>query len=278
MTRHVFPAVLVLVGLASPLLAAKVKVWHQHTPAHYEKAHLDHVVVSSDGVLRLARQLKPLASLDATHVWDLIEDEHGNLIAATGDEGKIWKIMPDGKATALHTCSASQVLCLARGKDGSIYAGTGPGGQIIRINAQGKARVWCETHQTYVWSLAVAADGQVYAGTGPKGRIYRISPEGTAKLFYQTRQEHVLCLASGNEGILYAGTDKGGLVYKIDGRGKGFVLHQAAQAEVAQPASDDRRPLRRHQRPQSQPGRLQFRRRQRFQRQGQHRGSLDQFE
>ncbi len=230
MSRLILPAVLVFVGLVSPLPAARVKVWHQHTPAHYEKAHLDHAVVSSDGVLRLARQLKPLANLEATHVWALIEDDQGNLIAATGDEGKIYKITADGQTSVLHTCSASQVLCLARGKDGAIYAGTGPGGQILRL-VNGKARVWCETHQTYVWSLAVAADGHVYAGTGPKGRIYKINPEGKSQLFYQTRQEHILCLAMELE-TLYAGTDKGGLVYKIDARGKGFVLHQAAQAEV----------------------------------------------
>src|SRR5690242_11078951 len=112
MTRHILPAVLVLVGLASPLPAAKVKVWHQHTPAHYDKAHFEHAVVSSDGVLRLARQLKPLTHLEATHVWDLLEDDHGNLIVATGDEGKIYKVDPEGKVSVLHACKGSQVLCL----------------------------------------------------------------------------------------------------------------------------------------------------------------------
>ncbi len=232
MLRIVSLAVMVLVSLCSSLDAAKVKVWHQYSSSHYDKAQFANVVVSNEGALRLSRQLQPLASLEATHVWDIVEDKDGNLIAATGDEGRIYKVAPDGDVSILYTAKASQVLCLTQTSAGIIYAGTGPGGQVIRIE-QGKARVFCETHANYVWSLAVDPETQeVYAGTGSKGRIYRISPEGKARLFYQTRQEHILCVAVGPQSTVYAGTDKGGLVYRIDAKGKGFVLHQAAQAEV----------------------------------------------
>ena len=73
--------------------AAKVKVWQQHTPAHYEKAQLTGAVISSEGCLRLSRQLKPLCDLNVTHVWDVVEDQDGNLLVATGDEGKINAIL-----------------------------------------------------------------------------------------------------------------------------------------------------------------------------------------
>src|SRR4051794_3933312 len=75
--------------------AGKVKVWHHNTPAHYERAQWKGVALSSEGALRLARQLRPLAALDATHVWDLAEDADGNLYAATGDEGKVYKVGAD---------------------------------------------------------------------------------------------------------------------------------------------------------------------------------------
>ncbi len=71
--------------------------------SHYDKAQLQQALISSEGALRLSRQLKPLAGLDATHVWDVVEDRDGNLIVATGDEGKIYKVTPDGKVgRALH--------------------------------------------------------------------------------------------------------------------------------------------------------------------------------
>jgi hypothetical protein len=213
--------------------AAKVKVWHQHAPEQYEKAQLKQLVLSSEGVLRLSRQLRPLAGLDAAHVWDMVEDQGGNLYVATGGEGKIYKVPPAGKPVALPAGEQSQVLCLALASDGSIYAGTGPNGQILRVDPRGQVQVFCETGESYVWSLAVDPKGQaLYAGTGPHGRIYRIDGQGKASVFYSTRQEHILCLATDNDGMLYAGTDKGGLVYRIEPRGKGFVLYQAKQAEV----------------------------------------------
>jgi outer membrane protein assembly factor BamB len=226
-------AVIVLAGVAVPGQAAKVKVWHHHAGSHFEKAQFSHAVVSSEGVLRLSRQLKPFTSLEATHVWDLIEDGDGNLVAATGDDGKIYKITPDGQVSVLHTCEACQVLCLARATDGTLYAGTGPSGHIIRIDPKGRTKLLCDTHESYVWSLVVDPRTQdLYVGTGPKGRVLRVTPDGKCSVYYSTRQEHILCLAVGADGIVYAGTDKGGLVYRIDAKGKGFVLHQAAQSEV----------------------------------------------
>jgi hypothetical protein len=225
--------VAVMLMCPSLLLAAKVKVWHQHAPGQYDKAQLKQTVVSSEGALRLSRQLRPLAGLDASHVWDVVEDREGSLYVATGNEGKIYKVPAEGKPVVAYAGEQSQVLCLAVASDGSLYAGTGPNGQIIRIDPRGQAKVFCQTGEAYVWSLAIDPKGQaLYAGTGPHGRVYRINEEGKATVFYTTRQEHILCLAAGGDGMLYAGTDKDGLVYRLDPRGKGFVLYQAKQAEV----------------------------------------------
>lgn len=222
-----------LLALPTVGQAAKVKVWNQNTPAHYDKAQLKQAVVSSEGALRLSRQLKPLAGLDATHVWDIIEDKQGNLFVATGDEGKIYKVAPDGKVSVAFESQESQILCLALSPDGSIYAGTGPSGLIVRIAPDGNTRVIYDSPESYVWSLALDASGKtVYAGTGPKGRIYQVTSDGKASIFYTTKQEHILCLAMDKKGLLYAGTDKNGLVYRIDAKGKGFVLYSAPQSEV----------------------------------------------
>jgi hypothetical protein len=211
--------------------AAKVKVWQQHTPAHFEKAQLSQTVISSEGALRLARRLKPLADLNCAHVWDVVEDSSGDLLVATGDEGKVYRVKLDGTVSVAFDSQESQVLCLARAPDGSIYAGTGPSGLVVRLTGDGKAKVVYHSPENYVWSLAVDAQGTIYAGTGPKGRIYKITPHGRANLFYTTKQDHVLALAVDCD-TLYAGTDRNGVVYRIDQTGKGFVLFQAPQAEV----------------------------------------------
>jgi hypothetical protein len=219
--------------LPVPAQAAKVKVWHHHSPAQFEKARFTNAVVTSEGALRLARRLRPLATLRATHVWAVVQDRAGDLLVATGDEGKVFKVTPEGHVSVAFACEDSQVLCLTMGPDGAVYAGTGPGGLVLRINSDGGGEVLYRTPEAYVWSLAVAADGQaLYAGTGPKGRIYEITPHGKGRVFYATKQEHILALAAGPDGLLYAGTDKDGLVYRIDRHGKGFVLTSTPQSEV----------------------------------------------
>src|SRR5688572_12499605 len=114
---------LLTLALLVPILhAGKTKTWHHPKPAEPEKVKLEGVVASSEGAVSLSRRLKVLAKLDAAHVWALAEDRAGNLYAATGEEGKVFKIAPGGKVSVAATADSSQVLSLAT--DGqSVYAG-----------------------------------------------------------------------------------------------------------------------------------------------------------
>ena len=231
MTPRLLTLALALALFSAPAEAAKVKVWHQHTAASFDKAKFSKAVVSSEGVLSLSRQLKPLANPGASNVWALAENKDGVLYAATGDDGKIFRVDGD-ECKPVYTGKDSQVLSLAAADDGSVYAGTGPGGRIVRITAKG-ADVIADGLDSYVWALVYDPEEKaLYAGTGPKGKIYRIDAKGKSSVFYATKQEHVLCLALGPKGTLYAGTDKGGLIYRIGGDGKGFVVFHAHQTEV----------------------------------------------
>jgi len=214
--------------------AGKVKVWHHQTPAQHDKAAFKQAILTSEGNLRLSRELKPFASLDATHVWDIVEGKDGSLYVATGSDGKVFKVAPDGKVTVAFEAQESQVFCLALAPDGAVYAGTGPSGLVVRIGPDGNSRVIYDSPESYVWSLSIDARGEnICAGTGPRGRVYQLTPDGkTASVFYTTKQDHVLSLARDLAGNVYAGTDKNGVVYRIDGAGKGFVLYQAPQSEV----------------------------------------------
>ena len=62
--------------------AGKVKTWQTNAPANYDKAKFKDAVISNQGVVRLSKLLKPLAKIDAAHVWDVTEDAAGNLVAA----------------------------------------------------------------------------------------------------------------------------------------------------------------------------------------------------
>jgi len=234
MFRRILPLAALLFLVPLPADAAKVKSWTANSSSAFDKAKLAKTVVSSQGVIRLAHEVKLLAHLDATHVWDLAEDANGTLYAATGKEdGKIYRIGKDGMASSVLTMPGSQILSLAVTADGSLLAGVGPGGKIVRIDAKGTTTTIAENLGSYVWSLAYdAASGNVYAGTGPKGAIYRVSVDGKSEPWYATKQDHVMSLAVAPGGVLVAGVDKEGLVYRIDGKNKGFIVYHAPQAEV----------------------------------------------
>src|SRR5688572_17932832 len=104
--------------LASPSWAAKVRVWHHHEAGDHDKAELKQVVLATDGAMRLSRQLRPFADIDATQVWAVTEDKAGNLYVATGHEGKLFKIAADGTATIAFNSEDSQILSLAAAADG----------------------------------------------------------------------------------------------------------------------------------------------------------------
>jgi hypothetical protein len=225
-------AVLILMIVPAFCAAGKVKIWHHNSPNSHDKADFKQVVMTTEGEVRLARQLRPLADIEAAHVWAVVEDTIGNLYVATGNEGKIFKVSKNDRATLVYQSEDSQVLSLAVGADGTVYAGTGPGGRIIRIPTKGEPAIFANLGPTYVWSLAFDAKGKLFAGMGPKGQVFAIARDGSSEVFYTTKQEHVLCLAFGPDDQLYAGTGKNGLVYRIGPSGKGTVLFDAPQSEV----------------------------------------------
>src|SRR5438552_3571410 len=123
----------------APAQAGKVKVWHHDRPEHFDKAQFKQAVVSNEGAVRLSKQLQPLVGLDAAHVWDIVEDKHGNLFVATGNEGKIFQVTPQGNVSIAYESQDTEVLCLALASDGTIYAGTGPKGRTF-VQTHGDVR------------------------------------------------------------------------------------------------------------------------------------------
>jgi outer membrane protein assembly factor BamB len=226
--------VLLALAIVTPLASGtKSKVWQQNEARHYERAVMQRVVLSAEGAVRLSRPLVSMASLDVSHIWAVAAEKDGFLYAATGSQGKLYKISPQGEVSLAYQSKDSQMLSLAVTANGTVYAGTGPSGTIVKLTPEGDASVFVQTSESYVWALAWdEAKQELYAGTGPQGRIYRIRANGEMTLHYTTRQEHVLCLAMGPQGTVYAGTGQKGVVYRIDGKGQGTVMLEVPQPEV----------------------------------------------
>jgi len=105
------------------------------------------------------------------YVWDLAWLPDGTLAAATGDQGRLLRLRPGGKADVLIDAKADHVLCLAVGPDGTLYAGT-DGEALVYRWADGKPFVLYDAAENEITALAADAEGNLYVGasSGEAGR------------------------------------------------------------------------------------------------------------
>ncbi|MBI4578090.1 MAG: hypothetical protein HY718_00215, partial [Planctomycetes bacterium] len=230
--------------VAAPAWAVKPAAWTHEQPKDFLAGEAKNVVISSQGEVMLSRDAKLLLDADkeAGTVNALAQAEDGNIYAATGPNGHIYRVSGE-QATKFATLPDGNVFSLVFAKDGRLLAGTG-GGEKARIHAiapDGKVSVFSEPKDAkYVWSLARGAKGEIYAATGTEGQLFVIDADGkNAKVLADLKPKNLLCMAFGNDGMIYVGTDEDGLVYRINPTtGKPYVMYDAGEAEISALAID----------------------------------------
>src|SRR6185436_4456409 len=104
----------------------------------------------------------PFFSSEDKYIWALAVDTKGNLFAATGDKGIIYKIAPDGKGVPFYKTNATHATALAFDKSGNLLAGTGSPGKVLRIDAEGKAFVLLDSPFQEIRTLRFDDKGMLY--------------------------------------------------------------------------------------------------------------------
>jgi sugar lactone lactonase YvrE len=220
-----------------PLFAATTTDWQTAGFTDFLKGHLSGLSLSVDGTLQLGPSVRWTAALNQPAFWSMVLAPDGGVYAATGHQGKVFRITPDGKATQLWNAEQSEVFALCLDSKGRLYAASSPNGGLYRIG-DGKAEEIWHSSSRYIWALRPGLDGSIYVATGEPGRIFRLDAEGRAELFYDTGQSNVTALAVGPNGHLYAGTDPNGLLYEIFGRNQGTIVYDSSLPEISAIAVD----------------------------------------
>jgi hypothetical protein len=96
------------------------------------------------------------------YIWSLVVDRAGNVFAATGDKGVIYKITPDGKGTPFYETKATHAMTLAFDRDGRLLAGTESPGRVFRIDASGKPFVLLDSSYSEIRTIRVDGAGNIY--------------------------------------------------------------------------------------------------------------------
>jgi hypothetical protein len=228
-------ATLVALGafLAASAGASTPVLWETATLNGLARGDVESLSIDAAGRLSLGPAADLAYETPAPFLWSMVEAPDGSLYVGSGNEGKVFRIQPDGKGSVFFDANELEVHALALAPDGGLYVGTSPDGQIYKVDGKGAARLFFDPNEKYIWSLAVDRSGNVYAGTGDKGQIYKIAPDGNGKVFYQTKSTNAISLALDRDGNLLAGTESPGRLFRIDGTGKAFLLLDSPYQEVS---------------------------------------------
>lgn len=206
-------------------------------------------------------KLTEWVTLDGTqHVWALAYDRAQQVLyAATGPEGKLWRITANGQAQVYFDAPQEHLMSVAVGR-GKVYAGASDKAVLYSITGPGRASVLYDFGRTEVRSIAVDGEGNVYAianqlegggrggklpsstqPPGPKsasplkgkGTLFRFAPDGTPEQLLDDSKDHFVSLSLGNDGRPYVGTGGEGRVLTVDPDQNYLLLADTDERQVA---------------------------------------------
>jgi hypothetical protein len=237
--RKLVVGVLLLCALA-PLSASSPKFFSATTQADFLKGDVENLSIDSHGQLTLGPATELVYETETPFLWSLLPLPDGTLFAGSGNDGKVFKVDPQGKGSTFFDSPELEVHALAPAPNGGVYVGTSPDGKVYKVDRDGKSSTFFSSDDKYIWALTVDARGNVYAGTGDKGVVYKITPDGKSSTFYKTSASHALALTFDKGGNLIVGTGNPGKVLRVDADGKAFMLLDSPFQEIRALRFDDK--------------------------------------
>ena len=158
--------------------ASTAKFFQTSTQADFLKGDVDNLSIDSHGQLTLGPATELVYETAAPFLWSMVAEPDGTLFIGTGNEGKVFRVDPQGKGSVFFDSTELEVHALALAPNGSVYVGTSPDGRIYKVDRNGQSTVFFDSEDKYIWALAIDGTGNVYAGTGDKGIVYKIAPDG----------------------------------------------------------------------------------------------------
>jgi hypothetical protein len=213
-------------------MSAAPGFWQAATQADFLRGDVDQLSIDEHGRLTLGPELARIFDPSVSVVWTLAAGKDGTIYLGTGNDGKVFKVTPDGKGELFYDSNELEVHALATAPDGTLYVGSSPDGRIYKVSRDGTATDFFDPEDKYIWALAVDSKGNVFTATGDEGAVYRIGPDGKGEAFFATKSTHAMTLAFDSGGQLLVGTGSPGRVFRVDPNGKGFLVLDTPYQEV----------------------------------------------
>src|SRR3954468_6731452 len=110
------------------------------------------------------------------YIWDLALDVHGNVYAATGDQGQIFKVTKPGEGTVFFKSDEAHIRVLALDPQGNLIAGSDGSGLVYRISPAGEAFVLYSANKKEITAITLDEAGNIYAAASGEKRTSAPAP------------------------------------------------------------------------------------------------------
>lgn len=200
--------------------------------ADFKGGDLKGVAVDSAGGVRAGLTLSASPVANAATIWAALPQADGSLLLATGNEGKLMKLV-QGTSSVVAETKALAATSLVEGFGGAVLVGTLPEGRIFKLD-RGKLSEFTRLKGAeHVWQLAYDAKAQaLYAATGPEGKLFRITQNGDAQVFFDAEEQQLMSVAVAPDGSVYAGASDKAKLYRVTAPGRASVIYDFGRTEV----------------------------------------------
>lgn len=202
---------------------------------------------------------KWLAIEGTDHIFALAYDEKARaLYAATGPEGKLFRITADKKAQVYFDADEEHLMSVALGS-GKVYAGGGEEAKLYEVSAPGRASVLYDFGTTEVRAIEVTKNGTIYAianeikgrsfptsgseddknksgsSTKAKGKgvLYRFDKLGSPEELVEEDDDYFTSLDLDDQERPYAGTGVEGRLYTVDDQHNSVLIADTEERQVS---------------------------------------------
>jgi hypothetical protein len=196
-------------------------------------------------------------------IWGLAFDAKAKaLYAATGPEGKLFRVDAGGKAQVHFDSDDPHLVSVAVAEDGSVYTGSNGKALLYKLTAPGRATVVHDFDGDDVKAIAIAPaalGGSVYVisnkyseafspprrnkaspptpqPTRParpgKGVLTRFGKDGVAEKMLEDDETHYVSLALGEDGAPYVGTGAEGRLYTVDANHVSRIVADTEERQI----------------------------------------------
>ena len=94
--------------------------------------------IDSQGRLMLGPATELVYETSAPFLWALTAGPDGSLFVGTGNEGKVFRVDPQGRGSLFFDAPELEVHALAPAPNGGLYVATSPDGRIYKVDRDGK--------------------------------------------------------------------------------------------------------------------------------------------